>query len=75
MTAKLDLAAADRAAISRLPRCACGARAFAFRPGTDPERDPDLLSFPSGDPKLAALGELGAAWCEQCWPCRRHDEQ
>lgn len=63
-------ARADIAALSRLPRCACGAEAFAFRPGTEAERDPDLLSFPAGDPKLADRGEPAAAWCDWCWAGR-----
>lgn len=70
-----SLTADDAAALARLPRCACGAEAMAFQPGTEPERDPDLLSFPAGDPKLADRGDPPAAWCEQCWMCKVRDEQ
>lgn len=59
--------AADRSASSRLPRCACGAPAMAFRPGTEPLREGG-----SALPRdiLLDAGEPASAWCFRCWGWR-----
>lgn len=61
-----DLSVLDAPALSRLPRCACGAPAFAFRAGTEPERQGDILSIRTGAPAALDPGEPEAARCERC---------
>ena len=58
-----DLAVEDAAALERLLRCACGAPAMAFAPGTEPLRQLDI--WPPGERDPAR------AWCGACWPLLR----
>lgn len=60
------LATADHSASDRLPHCACGAPATAFRPGTEPWRE----GMSETRDILLDAGEPSSAWCFQCWGWR-----
>lgn len=67
MSGKLDLAAADRAARKRLPRCRCGGSGFAFRPGTLADRDPAVILRSSRYPRLTSRERADQTFCLSCW--------
>lgn len=58
----VEAEAADAAALTRLPRCACGAPAIAWVPGTEPDRLDIGIVIDAGEP--------AKAWCSACWDQR-----
>lgn len=46
-----------------LPKCACGAEATRWKPGTEPE-----FFAAEGCAIAVDAGEQDQAWCMDCWP-------